>query len=56
MVIVVLDSQKELRRNLEGVQDGVRFVVAIHHVLKNMIYIYVDNVLEKLQIPWGSKN
>jgi hypothetical protein len=56
MVIVVLGSQKELKRNLEEVQDGARFVVAIHRVLKNMIYIYVDNVLEKLQIPWGSKN
>ena len=56
MVIVVLGSQQELKRNLEEVQDGVRFVVAIHHVFKNMIYTYADNVLGKLQTPWDLKN
>ena len=56
MAIVVLVIQKGMRRNLVEVLDGVRFVAAILHVFKNMIYIYVDNALEKLQIPWGLKN
>ena len=56
MAIVVLVIQKEMRRNLVEVLDGVRFVAATLHVFKNMIYIYVDNALEKLQIPWGLKN
>jgi hypothetical protein len=45
-----------MKRNLVEVPDGVRFVVVILHVFKNMIYTYVDNVLEKLLIPWDLKN
>ena len=56
MAIVVQDLRKEMKRNLVGVLDGVRFVAAIPHAFKNMIYTYVDNALEKLQIPWGLKN
>ena len=56
MAIVVQVLRKEMKRNLVGVLDGVRFVDATLHVFKNMIYIYVDNALEKLQIPWGLKN
>ena len=56
MVIVVLVIQKEMRKNLVEVLDGVRFVDATLHVFRNMIYTYVDSALEKLQIPWGLKN
>ena len=56
MAIVVQVLRKEMKRDLVGVLDGVRFVAATPHVFKNMIYIYVDNALEKLQIPWGLKN
>ena len=56
MEIVVQVTQQEMKRNLVEVLDGARFVVAILHVFKNMIYIYVGNVLEKLQIPWDLKN
>jgi hypothetical protein len=47
---VELDLQQEKRKVLEEVQDGVKDVVAIPQILENMIYIYADNVLEKLQI------
>ena len=47
--IVVLDFQKEKWKILDVVQDGVNDVDVIHHVLRNMIYIYVDNASEKLQ-------
>ena len=56
MAIVVQVLRKEMKRSLVEALDGVRFVVAILHVFKNMIYIYVDNALEKLQIPWDLKN
>ena len=56
MAIVAQVLRKEMKRNLVGVLDGVRFVAAILHVFKNMIYIYVDSVLEKLPIPWDLKN
>ena len=56
MEIVAQVLRKEMKRGLVEVLDGVRFVVAILHVFKNMIYIYVGNVLEKLQIPWDLKN
>ena len=45
-----LDIQKENNKVLEEAQDGVKDVDAIHQILENMIYIYADNVLEKLQI------
>jgi hypothetical protein len=47
---VELDLHQEKRKVLEEVQDGVKDVVAIHQISENMIYIYADNVLEKLQI------
>ena len=56
MAIVVQVLRKDTKRSLVEALDGVRFVAVILHVFKNMIYIYVDNALEKLQIPWGSKN
>ena len=56
MVIVVQAIQQELKRSLVEVLDGVRFVVVTLHVFKNMIYIYVDSALEKLQILWDLKN
>jgi|TARA_B110000014_G_C19959807_1_gene496703 hypothetical protein len=56
MVIVELVLLKGTKRNLEEVPDGVRFVDVTLHVLKNMIYIYADNVLERLQILWDLKN
>jgi len=56
MVIVVRVIRQEMKRNLVEVLDGVRFVVAILHVFKNMIYTYADNALEKLPIPWDLKN
>ena len=56
MVIEELVLRSEKKKALVEAHVGVKFVVAIHHVLKNMIYIYVDNVLEKSQILWGSKN
>ena len=56
MVIVVQVLRKETKRNLVEVLDGVKFVAAILHAFKNMIYIYVDNALEKLQILWDLKN
>jgi hypothetical protein len=56
MVTVVLVLQKGMKRNLVEVLDGVRFVAVILHVFKNMIYIYADNALERLPIPWDLKN
>ena len=56
MAIVELVLLKEKKRNLEEVLDGVRFADAILHALKNMICIYADNVLERLQILWDLKN
>ena len=56
MVIVALDIQKEKKRNLDEDPDGARFVVVTHHVFKNMIYTYVDNVSEKLQTLQDLKN
>ena len=49
MVIVANDTLKEKRKNLVVGLDGVKFVVVILLVSKNMIYIYVDNALERLQ-------
>tara|TARA_B110000014_G_C19628414_1_gene331839 strand:- start:26 stop:172 length:147 start_codon:yes stop_codon:yes gene_type:complete len=47
---VVLDSHQESRKALGVVQDGVKDVDVIRQILENTIYIYADNVLEKLQI------
>jgi len=43
-------QEQKMKKNLVVVQDGVKDVVAIHHVFKNIIYHYADNVSEKLQI------
>ena len=43
------------KRNLEGVLNGVKDVVIIQLLFKNMNYIYADVVLEKWQIHWDSK-
>ena len=56
MVIVELVLQKEKKKNLVEDLDGVRFVAVILPVYKNMISIYADSVLEKLQTLWDSKN
>jgi hypothetical protein len=56
MVIVVLALLKEMKKSLDEVHVGVKFVVVILHVFKSTICIYVDSVLEKLQIRWGLKN
>ena len=53
---MALDIQKEKRKNLVVALDGVRFVAVIHHAFRNMTYIYVASVLEKLQILWDLKN
>ena len=39
---------QKMKRNLDAVQDGVKDVGAMY-LFKNTIYIYVDNVSEKLQ-------
>ena len=49
MVTVELVLHQEKKRSSALVQDGVNDVDVIHHVLRNMIYIYVDNASEKLQ-------
>ena len=41
-------QEQKMRRNLDAVQDGVKDVDAMY-LFKNMTYIYVDNVSEKLQ-------
>ena len=56
MEIAVQVIHQETKRNLVEVLDGVKFVADILHAFKNMIYIYVDNALEKLQILWDLKN
>ena len=56
MVIEELVLRSEKKKTLVEVHAGVKFVVAIHHVFKNMIYTYVGNVLGKLQTPWDLKN
>ena len=56
MVIEELVLRHEKKKTLVEVHAGVKFVVAIHHVFKNMIYTYVGNVLGKLQTPWDLKN
>ena len=42
-------QEQKTKRNLEEVQDGVKDADVIHHVFKNMIFHYADNVSEKLQ-------
>jgi len=49
MVIVVLDILKGRRKNLVEVLDGVKSVVVILLVLKNMTYTYADSALERSQ-------
>ena len=56
MVIEELVLRSEKKKALVEAHVGVKFVVAIHHVFKNMIYTYADNVLGKLQTPWDLKN
>ena len=56
MVIEELVLRSEKKKTLVEAHVGVKFVVAIHHVLKNMIYTYAGSVLGKLQTPWDLKN
>ena len=56
MVIEELVLQRERKKTLVEAHVGVKFVVVIHHVFRNMIYTYADNVLGKLQTPWDLKN
>ena len=56
MVTVELVLQKEKKKSLVEVLDGVRFVVVILLVYKNMICIYADSALERLQTLWDLKN
>ena len=42
-------QEQKTRRDLDAVQDGVKDVDAMF-LFKNMVYIYVDNVSEKLQL------
>ena len=56
MVIVELVLRSEKKKTLVEAHVGVKFVVVTHHVSKNMIYTYADNVLGKLQTPWDLKN
>ena len=47
---------KQLEENnigLEEVRVGVNDVEIIQLLFKNMIYLYVDVVLEKLLLHWG---
>ena len=52
METVELVKHQELIENLEEVLDGVKDVVIIQQLFKNMICIYVDVVLERLQFLW----
>ena len=56
MVIEELVLRREKKKTLAEAHVGVKFVVVTHHVSKNMIYIYADSVLGKLQTPWDLKN
>ena len=42
-------QEQKMKRNLGAVQDGVKDV-GVTYLFKNMIYIYADNVSEKLQL------
>ena len=42
-------QEQKMRKNLEEEQDGVKDADVIHHVFRNMIFHYADNVSEKLQ-------
>ena len=46
---------QQMKKDMVEVQDGVKDVDVMYQ-FKNMIYIYADNVSEKLQLPWGLKN
>ena len=50
-----MNIQVESNINLEGVLNGVKDVVIIQLLFKNMNYIYADVVLEKWQILWDFK-
>ena len=41
-------QEQKMKRNLGAVQDGVKDA-GVMYQFKNMIYIYADNVSEKLQ-------
>ena len=43
-------QEQKMKRDLDEVQDGVKDADAMYQ-FKNTIYIYVDNVSEKLQLP-----
>ena len=43
-------QEQKMKRNLDVVQDGAKGVDVMYQ-FKNMTYIYVDNVSEKLQLP-----
>ena len=43
-------QELQTKKDMDVVQDGVNDADAMYQ-FKNMTYIYVDNVSEKLQIP-----
>ena len=43
-------QEQKMKRNLGAVQDGAKDADVMYQ-FKNMTYIYVDNVSEKLQLP-----
>ena len=43
-------QERQMRNDMDVVQDGVKDVDAMY-LFKNMTYIYVDNVSERLQLP-----
>ena len=47
-----MNQPGEQNIGLEEVHDGVKDVEIIQLLFKNMIYLYVDVVLEKLLLHW----
>ena len=41
-------QEQKMKKNLDAVQDGVKDA-DVMYLFRNMTYIYVDNVSEKLQ-------
>ena len=56
MVTVELVLHQEKKRSSALVQDGVNDVDVTHHLYKNIIYFYVEDVLEKSQSRWDSES
>ena len=45
-----VSQEQQMKNDMVEVQDGVKDVDVMYQ-FKNMIYIYADNVSEKLQLP-----